>query len=151
MVIYIIAALIIIAADQLSKIYIASNFSLGQQKMLIDGVLSFTYVKNEGAAFGMLQGARVFFLIITAVVLVGVTVYLIKCRPESRLEKTAITFIVGGAVGNCIDRALLGYVRDFIATEFMDFPVFNIADCFVCIGAALYILYVFLQEKSQKE
>lgn len=151
MVIYIITAILIIAADQLSKIYIEANFKLGQQKMIVDGLLSFTYVKNEGAAFGILQGARVFFLIMTAIVLVGVVIYLKKCRPQSRLEKTALAFIVGGAIGNCIDRALLGYVRDFIATEFMDFPVFNIADCFVCIGAFLYILYVFLQEKSQKE
>lgn len=151
MVAYIIMALLIIAADQMSKIGIASRFQPGEQKLIIDKVLSFTYVQNRGAAFGILQGARVFFLVLTAVMFIAAAIYIIKVRPKSRLEKTAIAFIAGGALGNMIDRAVLGYVRDFIATEFIDFPVFNIADCFVCIGAFLYIIYVFMEEKSQKE
>ena len=65
-------------------------------------------------------------------------------RPRSPLEKTALSFIAGGALGNVIDRAMLGYVRDFIATEFMDFPVFNIADCSIVLGAGLLILYFIL-------
>ena len=72
-------------------------------------------------------------------------------RPRSPLEKWALCFIAGGAIGNFIDRAAFGYVRDFILLEFIEFPVFNIADCFVCIGAGLYILYALLDIPSKKE
>ena len=82
-----------------------------------------------------------FFIIITVAVLLGAAFYIIKARPQALLEKWALCFILGGALGNFIDRAFLGYVRDFILVEFIDFPVFNIADCFVCVGAGLYILY----------
>ena len=151
MAIYIIIALFIIALDQFSKILITSSFALGQEKSVIKGVLSFTYVRNEGAAFGILQGARVFFIILTVVILIGAIYYIVKMRPSSRLEKTALSFIAGGAIGNFIDRALFGYVRDFIMTDFIDFPVFNIADCFVCIGAGLYILYALLDFSHSEE
>jgi len=151
MAIYILIALFIIALDQFSKILITSSFALGQEKSVIKGVLSFTYVRNEGAAFGILQGARVFFIILTVVILIGAIYYIVKMRPSSRLEKTALSFIAGGAIGNFIDRALFGYVRDFIMTDFIDFPVFNIADCFVCIGAGLYILYALLDFSHSEE
>ena len=143
MIIYILAALLIIAFDQVSKILITSSFTLGQVKNILSGILSFTYIRNEGAAFGILQGARVFFIAITIIVLAGAVYYIVKMRPQSPIEKTALCFIAGGAIGNFIDRAYFGYVRDFILLEFIDFPVFNIADCFVCIGAGLYILYAF--------
>ena len=144
MLIYILISLLIVALDQISKVIITTHFSLGEQVSIIKGILSFTYIQNEGAAFGMLQGARVFFIVLTVVVLIGAAYYIVKMRPRSILEKTALFFILGGAVGNFIDRAAFGYVRDFIMTDFMDFPVFNIADCFVCIGAGLYILFTLL-------
>jgi len=143
MIIYILAALLIIAFDQFTKILITSSYELGQVKNILSGIISFTYIRNEGAAFGILQGARVFFIILTVIVLLGAIYYIVKMRPQSPLEKTALCFIAGGAIGNFIDRAYLGYVRDFILLEFIDFPVFNIADCFVCSGAGLYILYAF--------
>ncbi len=144
MVLYLVIFLLIVVFDLVTKSMIASSFSLGQTKNIIKGILDFTYVRNEGAAFGMLQGARVFFIILTVVVAVLLVVYLIKAKPTSSLEKTAISFIAGGAIGNFFDRVFLGYVRDFIAVKFIDFPVFNVADCFVCIGAGLFILYTIL-------
>lgn len=149
--IYILSAILIIAFDQFTKILTVKNFSLGEVKEIIPHVLSFTYVRNEGAAFGILQGARVFFIVLTIVILLLAIYYVLKMRPTSRLEKWALSFIAGGAVGNFIDRAILGFVRDFIMLEFIDFPVFNIADCFVCIGAGLYILYAFLDMSAKKE
>ena len=143
MVIYIIAAILIIALDQATKILTTTFFELGEVKNIIPGILSFTYVRNEGAAFGILQGARILFIVITILVLLGAIYYIVKMKPQSLLEKWALCFIAGGAIGNFIDRAAFGFVRDFIMTEFIDFPVFNVADCFVCIGAALYILYAF--------
>lgn len=151
MILYIIAAILIIALDQISKILTTAFFELGEVKNIIPGFLSFTYIRNEGAAFGILQGARVFFIIITVAVLLGAIYYIVKMRPQSPLEKCALCFIAGGAIGNFIDRAAFGYVRDFILLEFIDFPVFNIADCFVCIGAGLYILYAFSDIFTKKE
>lgn len=151
MAIYIITAALIIALDQITKVLTTTFFRLGEVKNIIPHVLSFTYIRNEGAAFGILQGARVFFMIITVLVFVFAIFYIVKMRPRALLEKWALCFITGGAVGNFIDRAVFGYVRDFILLEFIDFPVFNIADCFVCIGAGLYILYAFLDTSAKKE
>ena len=144
MVLYLVLFAIIIALDLISKVIVTSHLSLGQGTTVLNGILDFTYVRNEGAAFGMLSGARWIFVIITVVVM-GLTIfYIVKTKPQSILEKTAIAFIAGGAVGNFIDRVYFGYVRDFIHVTFIDFPVFNVADCFVCIGAGLYILYTLL-------
>lgn len=151
MVIYLIIAALIIAADQLSKYVIASNFSIGESKSVIKNIFSLTYVQNKGAAFGILQGARVFFIALTVIVLIAAIFYVVKMRPQSRVEKTALAFVAGGAIGNFIDRAYLGYVRDFIAADFIDFPVFNIADCFVCIGALLYIIYILCEGKQNEK
>ena len=151
MAIYIIAAALIIAFDQITKVLSTTFFRLGEVKNIIPHVLSFTYIRNEGAAFGILQGARVFFMIITVLVFIFAIFYIVKMRPRALLEKWALCFIAGGAVGNFIDRAVFGYVRDFILLEFIDFPVFNIADCFVCIGAGLYILHAFLDTSAKKE
>lgn len=142
---------LIIALDQITKLLSTTYFKLGEVKNIIPHVLSFTYIRNEGAAFGILQGARVFFIIITVIVILGAAFYIIKARPQALLEKWALCFILGGALGNFIDRAFLGYVRDFILVEFIDFPVFNIADCFVCIGAGLYILYAFSDIFKKKD
>lgn len=152
--IYIIAAILIVALDQISKVLTTRYFELGEVKTIIPEILNFTYVQNEGAAFGILQGARVFFLIMTIIVFFGALYYIIKTHPQSRLEKWALAFMAGGAAGNFIDRLCFGYVRDFILVDFIEFPVFNVADCLVCIGAGLYILYAFsdiFKKKEEKE
>jgi len=150
MLIYFILTLLIVISDQVSKVLIEKNFSLGQQKVLIDGILSFVYVKNEGAAFGILSGARIFFIIITVIVFVGGYFYIRKNPLENFLQKCSVAFIAGGALGNFIDRLFLGFVRDFISADFIDFPVFNVADCFVTVGACLLVLGVLIGEKSRE-
>lgn len=142
MIIYFIIGALIVALDQASKICITRNFELGQQRILIDKILSFVYVQNKGAAFGIMQGGRIFFITVTAVVIIAAAIYLWKNKPQNAFEKLAFSFIGGGALGNLIDRIYLGYVRDFISVDFIDFPVFNVADCFVCVGAALYLVYI---------
>lgn len=148
MLFFLIIALLIIAFDQITKILVTGALSLGESKVVIPKLFNFTYVENRGAAFGIFQGARVFFIVITLILLFLVIYYFIKKKPQSILEKTALAFITGGALGNFIDRAFLGYVRDFIETAFMNFPVFNVADCFVCIGAGLYIIFILCEEKK---
>lgn len=151
MVLYLAIFFAIVVLDLLSKVMITSAFSPGQGTTVIKGILDFTYVRNEGAAFGMLQGARIFFIVITLAAVAAAIIYIVKARPSSPLERTALAFISGGAIGNFIDRLVLGYVRDFIAVTFIDFPVFNVADCFVCIGAGLYILYTLLDTFKAKK
>lgn len=135
----------IIFFDQITK-WLAIIFLKGNgPAVVIDKVLRFTYVENRGAAFGMLSDHRWVFLILSTVAIVGITVYMIKWRPESKLAYFAVSFIVGGGVGNMIDRIFLGYVVDFI--DFCAFPkiwtwVFNVADSFVCIGAGMLVLYL---------
>lgn len=145
MVLYLAIFLFTILLDQLSKFLMTSNFAPGEGFCVIKGILDFTYIRNEGAAFGMLQGARWFFIVLTVVVFAALIIYLIKSKPTSHLEKTALTLLAGGALGNFIDRVILGFVRDFIEVKFIDFPIFNVADCFVCIGTGLYVLYTLLE------
>lgn len=135
----------IIFFDQLSKWLVVIFLKGNESAVIIENVFQFTYLENRGAAFGMLADHRWVFLIVSTVALIGITVYMIKWRPSSKLAYVAISFIVGGGIGNMIDRIFLGYVIDFI--DFCAFPkiwsyVFNVADSFVCIGAGLFILYM---------
>lgn len=136
-------ALCLFVLDQWTKHLIELNFRTGQSKILIDKVLRLTYVQNRGAAFGILQGQRVAFLILTVAVFVFAIWYIGKHRPESVLFLSSVGLILSGAAGNAYDRMCLGFVRDFIDVSFINFPVFNVADCAICIGAALLVLHAF--------
>lgn len=146
----------IIYLDQLTK-WLAVIFLKGEESyMFIKGILRFTYIENEGAAFGILSNHRWVFLVISTVAIIAIIIYMIKWRPQSKLACIAIAFIVGGGIGNMIDRIWLGYVIDFI--DFCAFPsvwnyIFNVADSFVCIGAGLLMLYMILAtiEESKVE
>ena len=147
--------------DQISKLLVDSFLSREESLDIIGGVLRFTYVENDGAAFGMLGDHRWVFMILSVLGIAAVLFYMWRYRPESKLACIALSFIVGGGVGNMIDRVRLGYVIDFI--DFCAFPnlwmwVFNVADAFVCIGAGMLILYLVLEtvkeikaEKAKKE
>lgn len=149
--------LIIIATiwlDQLSK-WLAVTFLQGNPSVpIIPEVLQLTYLENRGAAFGMLQDHRWVFLIISTVGISAIFLYLIIKRPQSKLLCTSLAFIVGGGIGNMIDRVLLGYVVDFIDFCLIHFAIFNIADSFVCVGAGMLALWVILdairEEKSRR-
>ena len=111
---------------------------------LIRDVLHLTYVENTGAAFGMMKDSRWVFMVISSVAIVGILVYLFWKKPTSKLECLSLSFIVGGGIGNMIDRTLLGYVVDMIDFRLINFAVFNVADSFVCVGAGMLILYLIL-------
>lgn len=150
--------LIIIASiwlDQLTK-WLAVTFLQGNPSVpIIPDVLQLTYLENRGAAFGMLQDQRWVFLVISTVGILAVLLYLFIKRPASKLLCTAMAFIVGGGIGNMIDRVLLGYVVDFIDFCLINFAIFNVADSFVCVGAGMLALWVILdtvrEEKHKKE
>lgn len=111
---------------------------------IIQDVLHLTYVENTGAAFGMMKDSRWVFMLFSTVAIVGILVYMFWKRPTDKLLCVSLSFIVGGGIGNMIDRTLLGYVVDMIDFRLIDFAVFNVADSFVCVGAGMMMLYLVL-------
>lgn len=131
------------AADRLSKFWISANMALGQSIPVIQNIFHITYKTNDGAAFSILSG-KVPFLIIATLLIIGALVALIIVKkPKSKIFGIAVSLIISGAVGNLVDRIALGHVVDFLDARFIDFPIFNIADSCVVIGAALFCIYIF--------
>ena len=146
------SAAAMVALDQLTKFWTVRNIPLGGEVPVWDGVFHLTHFQNTGMAFSMLQGARWLFLILTAAVLAALIWAVARKKLTHPLALAAVTCIVGGGVGNLIDRAVQGYVVDMIEVEFMRFAIFNVADCFVCIGAALLLVWaVFFDRRDRKE
>ena len=134
--------LVLVGIDQWTKYLITEHFALGETKALIPGVLHLSYVRNTGAAFGILQNHRWVFMVLSSIAIIGVFVCLWVFARRCALFCTALAMIAGGGIGNMIDRCRLGYVTDFIDLRFIDFAVFNAADSFVCIGCALLLFYL---------
>ncbi len=133
-----------VALDQLTKYLTVLLLKPVGSVPLWQDVLHLTYVENTGAAFGMMKDQRWLFMTVSTVAIVAVLLYLFIRRPSDRLEALALCFIVGGGIGNMIDRCVLGYVVDMIDFCLIDFAVFNVADSFVCVGAGLMILALIL-------
>lgn len=148
--IYLIACAVAVIADQLLKRWIVLNVSLGSVKPFIPGLLSITYVKNYGAAFSILQNMRWLF-IVTALIFVSAAIwaYLNK-KITSRFGLWAIAAIVAGALGNAIDRLMTVYVVDMFSFDFMNFAIFNLADCFITIGVVLFCIYIFFMYEKKE-
>lgn len=144
--------LAIIGLDQLTKYIVISNINYSEKRSVIDGFFYLTHWKNEGAAWGIMEGWRAFLIPVTIIVSIVLVYYLVKS--DNRLFKVALSMVLGGAVGNLIDRAFReGGVVDFLDFHFWsyNFPTFNVADCFIVIGTILlsyYILFVIKDEKT---
>lgn len=137
-----------ILLDQLTKIYFASILEPGESITVIKNVLNFTYVENKGAAFGMLDGARYFFIAVTVLTCAALGWWLIKNKNKThKLMGISCAMIISGGIGNLIDRIFLGSVRDFIEFN-INFAIFNVADSFVTVGAILLGVYIlFIHDK----
>lgn len=142
----IIAALVIL--DQLTKILVAGNMVLYESIPVIPKLFSLTYIHNYGAAWGMFSEHRWVFLIITAVALIIMPIILYRYRKLHFLFGFSLSMILAGAIGNMIDRVFLGYVVDFIEAVFIDFPIFNVADICVTVGAFLMAIYLIFLDKT---
>lgn len=151
MIINILIIVLCIAADQLTKICAAANLKDISTLPIIENIFHFTYVENRGAAFGMLADHRWVFMILSVVGIAAIFVYLTVTKPKSWWMRLALCFIVGGGVGNMIDRIARGYVIDFIDCRFIDFYVFNVADSFVCVGCAMFIIAVIIDEVRERK
>ncbi|NHZ80649.1 signal peptidase II [Massilia sp. CCM 8695] len=137
-------AAIVILLDQLTKIAIQKTFVFHEEKV-ITAFFNLTLTYNKGAAFGLFDnqpGWQRYFFTIVGVVAVGFIIYMLKRHAGQRLFCWALALIMGGAIGNVIDRVAYGHVVDFLHFYLRgvgDFPVFNVADCAICLGAGLFI------------
>lgn len=136
------------AADQLLKLLVARNVKPVGSITVLPGFLNWDYVENRGMAFGMLQGGRWIFIILTAVVCAFIVFAMFRYTHHEFFSWAASALIVGGGVGNMIDRILHEYVIDYISVSFFP-PVFNFGDCCVVIGAIFFLIHaIFFAEKD---
>lgn len=150
---YYLIALLVIIIDQVTKWLVVTRMELRESIPLIENLLYFTSHRNKGAAFGILQGQMWFFYIVTSIVIVGIIYYIQKEKNKSRLLGTSLGFILGGAIGNFIDRLFRGEVVDFVDTFIFgyNFPIFNVADSALCVGVALLFIKIVTDERKAKK
>ena len=146
---YLLFTAAIVVADQFTKYLTVVNIPLHADVPFLPGVAQLTYVQNTGAAFSSFEGQQWLFALVFLVFTVLVFwEYRKRAMPFTRLERWCIFAIYGGGLGNMIDRVRLGYVVDMIETTFMDFPVFNVADCFITCGCILLAGHLILCNKE---
>ena len=138
----IIAAAVVI--DQLTKLLAVKFLKPIPTHPILENVLHLTYHENRGAAFGMLADQRWIFLSVSTVMIIGLLIYLLMGKCENMLYTVSVAMIIGGGIGNMIDRVALGYVVDFLDFRLINFAIFNGADSFVCVGSGLLILALLL-------
>lgn len=141
--------ILILLADQGTKLLVQSTMDLNTSIHLIDGFFSITYIHNMGAAFSLLEGKTLFLIIIQMIVILAIVLYMIwKGSSLHWTFKASMALIVAGGLGNLIDRVRNGYVVDFLHFHF--WPIFNVADISVCCGCGLLVVYVFFIEGKIK-
>ncbi|WP_409305351.1 signal peptidase II [Peribacillus sp. SCS-155] len=153
LVLYYVVAMFVFALDQITKWLIVKNMELGESIEVIQDFLYITSHRNRGAAWGILQGQMWFFYLITTAVIIALIYYIQKMGRQSKLLGISLALMLGGAIGNFIDRIVRKEVVDFINTYIFtyNFPIFNVADSALCIGVGLMIIYMLLEEKLAKE
>lgn len=147
---YYIIALAVVILDQLTKYLVVKNMELGQSIPLIPDVFHLTSHRNMGAAFGILQNQRLLFILITVAVIIGIIVSLVRIGRRQPVTSWALALVLGGAVGNFIDRVSTGKVVDFLDFTLIHFPIFNVADAAITVGVALLILDLLRDSKRSR-
>lgn len=144
--------ILITVFDQLSKYFVDVNLKNSASIQVIPGILSFRYHENKGAAWGMLADQRWVFMVISSIAIFAIIAYLIWSRKkkDSMIFRISLCFFAGGGIGNMVDRIALGYVIDFLRFDFIDFPIFNVADSFITVGAVLMILSLILDFVAER-
>lgn len=140
----VLAFVILVALDQVTKYFAVAKLKGEPSVKLIDGVFELQYLENRGAAFGMLQNGKVFFIFAAVVMLTAIIFVLIKA-PASRKYRpwhVYLVMIAAGGIGNMIDRIRLDYVVDFFYFSLINFPIFNVADIYVTVGTALFVILI---------
>lgn len=152
---------VVVALDQLTKLIVMNSMELFESIEVIPGVFRFTYILNDGMAFGLLDDKRWIFLLVSTLAIVAILYYMWKYRPDNKLALWGMSLVIGGGIGNMIDRLFYGEsfangaVVDFI--DFCAFPnvwkyIFNVADACVCVGAGIIMLYLIMDiARTSKE
>ena len=148
-------ALLIVAIDQWTKWLVLKNMELGERIPVFEPYLAWLSHRNRGAAWGMLEGQMWLFAVITIAVIIGILYYFHKHAKGQPLFQLSLMVILGGAVGNFIDRMVRGEVVDFVDVLIpvinYDFPIFNVADAALTVGVILMIIFVIYDEKQEKK
>ncbi|GAE24174.1 lipoprotein signal peptidase [Halalkalibacter wakoensis JCM 9140] len=150
---YYVIAIVVVLVDQLTKWVVDTQMAIGERITILEQVLYFTSHRNKGAAFGILQGQMWFFYIVTVIVIVAIVYYMQKEAKKSALFGVSLALILGGAVGNFIDRIFRGEVVDFVDTYIFgyNFAIFNVADAALCVGVGLLFIKMVQDERRQKK
>lgn len=145
-------ALAVIMVDQLTKWLVVTNMEIGERITVIESFFYLTSHRNSGAAWGILQGQMTFFYIITLIVVAFIIYYIQKFGKESKWLRLALALVLGGAIGNFIDRLFRQEVVDFFDVYFgtYDYPIFNIADSALVVGVILIFIYTLLDERNKR-
>lgn len=142
---------LITVLDQLTKLMAVRGLVEIVTIPLIENVFHLTYCENKGAGFCVFSNYTWLLSIVTILIVAAAVLFVIIKRPKNKLLVTALTFMMGGAVGNLIDRIKLGYVVDFLDFRWINFPIFNVADCFITIGAIILAVYlIFISDKKEQ-
>ena len=148
---YLLAIAACVAADQAVKLYVVSHLALYQRAPLLPGVVELLYIQNTGGGFSILTGHTWLLTVLTAILMAGVAALMVKKVFDHPLAMWSMAAVLGGGLGNVIDRVRLGYVVDMFNLQFMDYPVFNVADILVVCGAVCFAAYyLLLYDKSPK-
>ena len=149
---YILFTVAVVAVDQYTKYLTLANISLYESLPFVPKFLGFTYVQNTGAAFSSFEGQQWLFVLIFAALTVAILwEYFKSPMPFTKFERWCIAAVYAGGLGNMIDRVRYGYVVDMIQTLFMNFPVFNVADCFITCGCFALLISLFFNKEFWKE
>ena len=150
MVTTIIISIILLCIDQISKLLVVNLLTKTDSKTIIKNFFYLTYINNDGAAFSFLVGKRIFLILIAVLVIVMLIRYIKKNNIQNKLELVSISLIIGGSLGNLMDRVVRGYVIDFLDFKIFNynFPIFNLADTFIVIGVFLLLLKEIRKENN---
>lgn len=148
MLLYVIIVAISVFIDQVVKWWTVQNIEL-YETVFNNPILSITHIQNNGAAWSILEGKMWFFVVITTVALIILPYLLYKYRNDSKWMTIGLSLIIGGTIGNFIDRVRLGYVVDMFQVEFFNFPIFNVADVSLVIGVMCVFVYILFFESKE--
>lgn len=148
--IYCIIGILVLALDIFTKYLAVKNLMDISSVPIINGILHLTYVENSGVAFGMLRDKRIVFVTLSIIILVVLGIYFYKAHSKDAWLKLGTVLIFSGSIGNMIERVSKGFVVDFLDFRLINFPVFNIADIAVCVGAAaLVVHFIFFADDNK--
>lgn len=150
MIIIIIISIILLCIDQISKLLVVNLLTKTDSITIIKNFFYLTYINNDGAAFSILVGKRIFLILIAVLVIVMLIRYIKKNNIQNKLELVSLALIIGGSLGNLMDRLVRGYVIDFLDFKLFNynFPIFNLADTFIVIGVFLLLLKEIRKENN---